>query len=90
MACHPTRISRSRIPGKGGSHVCPELVLSEACPEPGRRVEGRSRRAAARRAWEPGLLGPNTQFKGGDSSVLSTDSNKEPPPSFIDSYLVSS
>ena len=29
------------------------------------------------------------KFKGGHSSVLSTDSNKEPPPSFIDNYWVS-
>ncbi len=42
------KLSRSQIPSRGGSHACPELVLSE--------VEGRSQRPAGLRAWEPALL----------------------------------
>ena len=34
--------------------ACPELVLSEACPEQGRRVEGHSRRS--RRVWQVAFL----------------------------------
>jgi hypothetical protein len=41
-------LSPSEKSSEGGSHACPELVLSE--------VEGRSRRAAECRAWEPDPL----------------------------------
>ena len=56
-------LSRSEILRRGGSHACPELVLSPSTLRPGSgqaslriNSEGRSRRATGSRAWEPALL----------------------------------
>jgi len=66
------RSNRSQIPSRGGFHACPELVLREACPEPGRRVEGRSQRAASSRAWEPALLRDHDLLRPDDVLALAS------------------
>jgi ribosomal protein S18 acetylase RimI-like enzyme len=58
------RPNRSQIPSRGGSHACPELVLS--------RVEGRSRRAASSRAWEPALLQDRDLLRPNDVLALAS------------------
>jgi ribosomal protein S18 acetylase RimI-like enzyme len=57
------RPNRSQISSGGGSHACPEL---------GRRVEGRSRRAASSRAWDPALLQDRDLLRPDDVLALAS------------------
>ena len=45
-------------------YACPELVLSKACPEPRRRVEGRSRRACPEPVLSKACPEPRRRVEG--------------------------